>query len=221
MARSEPPREGDWQRELRESSLRLGLRLSPEALALFERYMAELLRWRARMNLTGFRTARAIVREGFLDSLSCLHALPPGPLRVVDIGSGAGFPGLPLRIVRPDVALTLVEANRRRHSFLAHTCRALKLADVRCLHARAEALVDDPGLAGRFDVAFARAVSRLEVAAALAAGFLRPGGILIAQQPATAAQSPPGIRGYATRPAVVRPPWGARARALLVFTRTP
>jgi 16S rRNA (guanine527-N7)-methyltransferase len=212
--------DGEWQQGLREGALRLGAPLSPESLGLFEGYMAELLRWQARVNLTGFRTPQAIAQNGFLDSLACLRALPQGPIRIVDIGSGAGFPGLPIRIARPAVALTLVEANRRRHSFLAHACRVLGLGDVQCLHGRAETLAGDPGLRASFDVAFARAVRQLEAAAALAAGFLRPGGIFVGQQPAAAARRPPRVEGYgACAPAELQsghtPP-----RALLVYPRT-
>jgi 16S rRNA (guanine527-N7)-methyltransferase len=219
MPRPAPP-DGGWQEGLLEGALRLGVPLSPDSLGLFERYMAELQRWQARVNLTGFRTPRAVAQNGFLDSLACLRVLPQGPLRIVDIGAGAGFPGLPIRIVRPGVALTLVEANRRRHSFLAHVCRVLGLGDVQCLHGRAEILAGGPGLRASFDVAFARAVRQLEAAAALAAGFLRPGGIFVGQQPAAAARHPPGVEGYgACAPAEVQsgdtPP-----RALLVYPRT-
>lgn len=221
MPRPGPPPPGwDWRRELEEGALELGVHLPPEALPLFQAYLAELLRWQARMNLTGFRTPRAILREGFLDSLTCLLALPPGRLRIVDIGSGAGFPGLPLRIARPDLDLTLVEARRHRHSFLAHLCRALGLKDVRCLHGRAEALAGEPGLRGAFDAAFARAVRRLEEAAGLAADFLRPEGIFIAQQPAAAAQKPPAIGGYRVAEAITVPPGDIPRRALLVYSWT-
>lgn len=218
MPRPAPP-DGEWQEGLRAGALRLGVPLSPESLALFEQYMAELLRWRARVNLTGFRTPRAIAKNGFLDSLACLRALPEGPLRIVDIGSGAGFPGLPIRIARAGVALTLVEANRRRHSFLAHACRVLGLGDVRCLRGRAEVLAAGPGLRASFDAAFARAVRQIEAAAALAAGFLRPGGVFVGQQSAAAAGRPPQLEGYAAAAALS--PGDAPPRALLVYTRTP
>ncbi|HYB73881.1 MAG TPA: 16S rRNA (guanine(527)-N(7))-methyltransferase RsmG [Candidatus Sulfotelmatobacter sp.] len=220
MPRPAPPA-GDWQQGLREGALRLGVPLSPESLGLFERYMAELLRWQARANLTGFRTPRAIAQGGFLDSLACLRALPQGPLRIVDIGSGAGFPGLPIRIVRPGAALTLVEANRRRHSFLAHACRTLGLADVQCLHGRAETVAAGPGLRASFDVAFARAVRQLQAAAELAAGFLRPGGIFVSQQPAEAAERPPRLEGYGACATIAIPSGETSSRALLVYPRTP
>ncbi|HEY7678787.1 MAG TPA: 16S rRNA (guanine(527)-N(7))-methyltransferase RsmG [Candidatus Methylomirabilis sp.] len=204
-----------------EGALRLGAPLCPGSLGLFERYMAEILRWQARANLTGFQTPRAIALNGFLDSLACLRALPQGPLRIVDIGSGAGFPGLPIRIARAGVALTLVEANRRRHSFLAHVCRTLGFGDVQCRHGRAEALASDAGLQASFDAAFARAVRRMEAAAALAAGFLRPGGIFVAQQSAAASRRPPRVEGYGPCSTIALPSGGVPPRALLVYPRMP
>ena len=218
MARSRPPPEGDWLGELQEGARRLGVRLPPEAPALFACYMRELLRWQARASLTGFRTPGAIVRGGFLDSLACLRALPESPLRLVDIGSGAGFPGLPLALARPDLQVTLVEASRRRHSFLAHACRKLGLRNVRCLHGRAESLA--PALRGRFDVALARAVRRREEAAALAAPFLRPGGLFVGQPEAMAGQGPPPPLSGFGPPAVCPVPTGVGpARAVLAYPR--
>ncbi len=213
--------EGGWQQDLEDGVRALGLSLPANARSRFDLYVAELLRWRARSNLTGFRTPQAIARHGFLDSLACLAALPPGGLRVVDIGSGAGFPGLPLALARPDLEVTLIEASRRRHSFLASTVRTLALHNVRCLHGRAEALARDPGLRGRFDAAFARAVRRLDEAATLACPFLREGGIFISQAGALPA-APPAIPGYGAALALPLPPEGEgdqRARGLLIYAR--
>lgn len=198
MARQPAGLSQDWLRGLLEGSAALGIRLPPGAPDLFCIYMAELQRWRATINLTGFKTEESMLEAGFLDSMACLLALPPGPLRVVDIGSGAGFPGIPLRIARLDLGLTLIEANRRRHSFLAHVCRAMGLADVRCLHGRAEAYAAREGLRASFDVAFARAVRRTEGAAALAAGFLRPAGLFLSQQRGPGTAGPSSLTGYGT-----------------------
>ena len=200
----------DWLRGLHEGSAALGIPLPPGAHDLFRAYMAELRRWRATINLNGFTTEQSILEAGFLDSLACLPALPPGPLRVVDIGSGAGFPGIPLRLARPDLSLTLIEANRRRHSFLAHVCRALGLADVRCLHGRAEAYAATEGLRGAFDAAFARAVRQVEEAAALAAGFLRPAGLFLSQQGGSGGARPSSLTGFGTGRAIPFTVFGRR-----------
>ena len=213
--------ESGWQQDFEDGLRALGLSLPANARSRFDLYMAELLRWRARINLTGFRTPQAIARHGFLDSLACLPAVPAGGLRVVDIGSGAGLPGLPLALARPDLEVTLIEASRRRHSFLAYVCRTLGLSKVRCLHGRAEALARDPGLRGRFDAAFARAVRRLEGAAGLASPFLREGGVFISQAGALPA-APPAIPGYGAALAFPLPHEGEgdqRARGLLIYAR--
>ncbi len=160
---------------------RLGLRLEPAQVAAFRQYLAELLRWSRRINLTGLGGPEAIVREGFLDSLGCLALLPAETRRVLDIGPGAGFPSLPLKIVRPRLVVTLVESSHKKASFLRHVIRCLGLEDMRVAQERAEHLAEDPVEAGAYDVAFARAVAPPEEQVCLAFPFLRPGGLFLAQ----------------------------------------
>jgi 16S rRNA (guanine527-N7)-methyltransferase len=159
----------------------LGLRLEPSGLAAFRLYCDELARWSARLNLTALRTPEEVVREGILDSLACLPLIPPGPLRVVDIGSGAGFPALPLKLVRPDLSVTLVEASRKKATFLSHMARSLALTEVRVVRARAEALATDPREAGGYDLGLARAVALPPDAGRLVRPLLRPGGLYLLQ----------------------------------------
>ncbi|MBI4536404.1 MAG: 16S rRNA (guanine(527)-N(7))-methyltransferase RsmG [candidate division NC10 bacterium] len=161
--------------------MRLGLALGAAPRAAFRRYQDEILRWSERSSLTGFRDPARIVTEGFLDSLACLSLVPPAARRVVDIGSGAGFPALPMAIVRRDLRFTLVEASRRKSSFLRHICRLLALDDVRVLRARAEAAAVETEHAGAYDLAMARAVAHPGLQAELAEPFLRRGGVFLAQ----------------------------------------
>src|SRR5574337_1716541 len=95
-------------------ALALGFDLTPGQVAAFRTYREEIARWSARTNLTALREPGDIVRAGFLDSLACLPLIPPGAKCALDVGSGAGFPALPLKIVRPDMSFTLVEASRKK-----------------------------------------------------------------------------------------------------------
>jgi 16S rRNA (guanine527-N7)-methyltransferase len=130
--------------------------------------------------MTALGSPAEIVRGLFLDSLLFLSALPPRPLRVVDIGAGNGVPGLPLRLVDPGISLTLVEAKRKRVSFLLAACRELSLPDVSVVEGRAEDLVGaGSALANGFDTVVARAVGSEKRLFPVALRYLRPGGTVI------------------------------------------
>lgn len=155
--------------------------LGPREVLAFRTYREELLRWAARMNLTGLETAEQIVRQGFLDSLACLPLMPADAKHALDVGSGAGFPAIPLAIVRPHVHFTLVDASRKKVTFLRHVARQLELTNVRVIPSRVESLRNDPTLLGAFDAALARAVAPLAAVGELTRPFLRPGGVFLAQ----------------------------------------
>jgi 16S rRNA (guanine527-N7)-methyltransferase len=145
----------------------------------FGRYLKLPVEWNRTHRLTAARTAEGIVRGLFLDSLLFLAHLPSGMIRVADLGTGPGIPGIPLRIVRDDVSLTLVESRRKRISFLGALKRTLDLNDLVVLEGRAEQLVAEPrDLAGAFDVVVARAVGISLLSTALL--YLRPGGVFVA-----------------------------------------
>lgn len=151
-------------------------------LARFRQYLALLLIWNRTHRLTGYRSAEAIVRQLFLDSLLFLARVPAGRVTMVDIGTGPGIPGIPLRIIRPEISLTLIDSKRKQVSFLAALKRELDLTDVLVLEGRAEELVpEQPGLAETFDVVVTRAVgTRLLPTAML---YLKSGGLFIAGGP--------------------------------------
>jgi 16S rRNA (guanine527-N7)-methyltransferase len=133
------------------------------------------------MNLTALATPVQIVQQGFLDSLACAPLLPTSSRRVIDIGSGAGFPAIPLALAKPDLEFTLVEPARKKVTFLRHVIRRLGLTLVRIRPNRVEALLAESGMIGTFDVALARAVAPLADAGRLVLPFLRPAGIFLAQ----------------------------------------
>jgi 16S rRNA (guanine527-N7)-methyltransferase len=176
--RPAPPRPEDL---LETGAAALGIPLDTRQLDAFRRYREEIARWSSRMNLTSLRDPEAIVREGFLDSLACLPLVPAGASRALDIGSGAGYPALPLKLARPSLHFTLVEASRKKASFLRHVIRALGLEGVRVVRCRAEELARQASEAGAYDVALARAVAPLPEQGRLVRPFLRPGGLFLAQ----------------------------------------
>ncbi len=161
-------------------ALKLGVPLDAETVAAFRTYRDELLRWSARTNLTAFTTPAEIIRQGFLDAFVCVPLLPPNGLRLLDIGSGAGFPAIPIALARPGLDITLVESSRKKLTFLRHIVRQLKLGGVRIVPSRAEALLGDATMLGAFDVVVARAVAPLADIGVLALPFLRGGGVFVA-----------------------------------------
>ncbi len=129
------------------------------------------------MNLTRVREGTDLIAKHFLASLAFTAAFPRElPLRLVDIGSGAGFPGIPIKIACPHLYLTLVEASRKKVSFLRHVCTLLNLGKIDAVRARAEELAPDPGYRGRFDVAVVRAVGSREGLIGMVEPLLRCGG---------------------------------------------
>jgi len=175
----------EWQPDaddlLVSGALALGLRLEANQLHAFRVYQEELARWSSRINLTGLRTTDVLVTSGFLDSLACLPLIPGEVRRILDIGSGAGFPALPLKIVRPDLSLTLVEASRKKAVFLQHVVRALGLSGVRVVQCRAEALAGDPREVGAYELGLARAVAPPPEQARLVRPFLCASGLFLLQ----------------------------------------
>lgn len=160
----------------------IGVHVTPAQLEALDVYLSELLRWAPRVNLTGLKSKEAIVREGFLRSLTYRAAFEPAPwMKAMDIGSGAGFPGLVLKICYPEMDMVLVEAARRRATFLCHLIRRLGLSRIRCIRARTEQFHSDPEHRGRYHVAFARAVGALPNVVSLVEPLLSPGGRLILQ----------------------------------------
>lgn len=148
----------------------------------FDIYAKELVEWNKKFNLTAVTDPEEIKIRHFEDSLSILQAIELTDQRVVDIGPGAGFPGIPLKIVRPGIKLTLVEATHKKVEFLKHIVSVLNLKDVEIIWGRAEEISKESEYAGMFDLALARAVAKLPVLVSFALPFLRAGGIFIAQK---------------------------------------
>jgi 16S rRNA (guanine527-N7)-methyltransferase len=157
-----------------------GLALSQRQLDQFDAYATELQHWNDQLNLTTVTSRDAIITRHFLDSLRCALSWGDAPATLADIGSGAGFPGLPLKILRPELQLTLVESIEKKAQFLRHMAAALGLDDVQVLAARAEAIGQEPGQRERYQVVAARAVAELRVLAEYCLPLVALGGRLLA-----------------------------------------
>ena len=178
--------------DLQEGTRQLGIELSTQQLESFARLQTELLDWNQRANLTAITDPAEIVVKHFLDSLSCLLALPRIDGRTietwlqtapaaVDIGAGAGFPGLPIKIVWPGLRLTLLDATGKKTRFMTHAVETLELTGVTVVQARAEEFGRRPGRQA-YDLAFARAVSRFPALLEYSLPMVKVGGWLIAQK---------------------------------------
>ena len=174
---------------LRQACEAFGLTLSDVQLAQFEQYLELLLEWNSRINLTAIREPEAIRLRHFADSLSCLAAT--GELegqRLADVGTGAGFPGLVLKICFPDMQLTLVESVGKKCRFLEEVVSRLTLQTVEILQERVEVVGRLPAHRERYDWAVARAVTQMPALVEYLLPLCRVGGSMLAQKGSSAAE---------------------------------
>ncbi len=167
-----------WTELFAVSLAKLGAPVDVRAAERLARYHALLCDWNGRMNLTGDTAMETALSRLYMDSLAplALEGLFPIGASVIDVGSGAGFPGLPLAIARPDLKVTLLDSLAKRVAFLDEVVAQLGLHNVRTVHARAEDAGRDPALRDAFDVAAARAVAAAPVLMELLLPFVRAGG---------------------------------------------
>jgi 16S rRNA (guanine527-N7)-methyltransferase len=182
-----------------EGGLQLRIPLSPHTVARLVLYLQELVRWNAKVNLTGLTKEADIITKHFLDSLAAFKILNVGPglirpgpaLRVLDVGTGAGFPGLVFKLHDPELAVTLLEPSQKRAAFLHHMIGLLGVTDVSVLVIRIEDL--KPSRAGPFDLVTTRAL-RPELLLAQAARLLAPNGTVLLFRASPLEAVPPGYR---------------------------
>lgn len=172
--------------ELVAGAQELKIALKPEQVEALRVYQQELSAWNNRFNLTAITDEQGIQIRHFLDSFSCLLALEPGERftgrRVIDVGTGAGFPGVPLKILCPGMKLTLLEATAKKVRFLEHIVAALGLKDVSVVHGRAEELGQDPDHREQYHWAMARAVADLPILVEYLLPLIKVGGRGLAQK---------------------------------------
>jgi 16S rRNA (guanine527-N7)-methyltransferase len=131
--------------------------LDPALASRFESYLSLILRWNARINLTAIRDEDGILSRHFVESIACARALPAGIATLLDFGSGAGFPGIPITLCRPEIEVTLAESNGKKAAFLQEAIRVLDITAK--VHSKRAELLPDP-----FDCVTLRAVDRMEQA---------------------------------------------------------
>lgn len=167
--------------EMKRAAEQYGIVLSGEQFGQFRRYYELLVEWNEKMNLTAITGPQEVAVKHMIDSLTAYDpALFVGDVSMIDVGTGAGFPGLPLKIFCPSVRLTLMDSLNKRVKFLQTVVDELGLQQVECVHARAEEGARNKKYRERFDLAVSRAVARLPVLCEYCLPFVRCGGHFLA-----------------------------------------
>jgi 16S rRNA (guanine527-N7)-methyltransferase len=166
---------------LKEGAGETGVILTGKMIEKFLVYLVELKEWNKVVNLTSLKKDDSIAVKHFIDSLSLVPHLLPGT-SLLDLGSGAGFPGIPVKIAKPSLKVTLLEATRKKVHFQQHLIRKLGLVEISALQGRAENMKAEKGITPQFDVVTSRAFSGLEKFLRSGVPFIKKGGSLIAMK---------------------------------------
>lgn len=169
----------EWSNLIIEGAAAFDIELNNDQTRQFAIHATELLLWNQKINLTAITDPIAVAVKHFLDSLTAARFLRP-EATLLDIGSGGGFPGLPLKILMPSLSVTMIDASRKKINFLKHVIRTLKLDNIEALHIRAEDLAGNPLYCNRFHVIVSRAISSLKLIRRLALPLLADEGVILA-----------------------------------------
>jgi len=160
---------------------KFGIHLDKKTVEVFELYIEELIKWNKKINLTAIRTEEGIILRHFLDSLSVFPHLS-NISYLLDIGSGAGFPGIPLKIVKSSLEITLIDSVRKKVDFQRHIIRMLGLKGIEAIHGRVQDKEILKSMGERFDMVISRGFSDLHTFLTLGFPFLKKGGIVLAMK---------------------------------------
>jgi 16S rRNA (guanine527-N7)-methyltransferase len=172
-----------------------GLLPSNEQIEAFMTYLSELKKWNKAYNLTGLEKDEDIVIKHFLDSLLYLRAMPPGEPRIADAGSGAGFPGIPLKIMRPQTEIYLIEPSQKKTAFLRHVIRRLAMEKIDVIESRVEQIKVDQELPLPVDIAVTRALFSIGEFIKKAAHIVKRGGSLVLNKGPKVKEEMKNLRG--------------------------
>ncbi|MDF2902797.1 MAG: gidB [Bacillus sp. (in: firmicutes)] len=166
-----------------------GISLSPHQLEQYEQYYQTLVEWNEKMNLTAITEKESVYLKHFFDSISASFYFDFNqPLNICDVGAGAGFPSIPIKIAFPNIHVTIVDSLNKRIHFLEHLADKLKLDNVRFIHDRAETFGRNPKHREQYDVVMARAVARMSVLTELCLPLAKVGGTFIAMKAQSASE---------------------------------
>jgi len=158
-----------------------GIHLDDKTIEAFDQFLRELLKWNQKINLTAIRSEKGIVLNHFLDSLS-VHPYLPEICTLLDVGSGAGFPGIPLKIVQTSLEVISIDSTRKKIDFQRHIVRVLGLKGIEPIHGRTQDKEILWSMRGQFDIVISRAFSDLRTLLILSFPFLKTGGKVLAMK---------------------------------------
>ena len=167
-----------WQNIIYEGAENLGVRIDWREIEKFSIHALELIKWNQKINMTAITDPMEVAVKHFLDAVAPIPYISPNG-SLLDIGSGGGFPGIPLKICLPAISVTMIDASRKKVNFLKHVIRILELENIYAFHIRAEDFAKKPEAARRFDVIISRAFSSMTTFATTAIPFLKTDGVVI------------------------------------------
>jgi 16S rRNA (guanine527-N7)-methyltransferase len=170
-----------WRNLIYEGAKKLDIQIDKRNIDKFTTHALELMKWNQKTNLTAITDPVEVAVKHFLDSIVPVKSIPHHA-SLLDIGSGGGFPGIPLKIRLPHLSVTLIDASRKKVSFLKHMIRILELENIEALHVRSEAFAETLGVAKTFNVVISRALSSMTSFALTALPFLKKDGVIIAMR---------------------------------------